>query len=197
MRVDEDHSRVALTADPAMRSGVAFDVPLAALRGDDDTIEVDVVLPRLRCVTGDTLDRYARDTTTPCDSHGNRLPDPSGGGLTAASAEVAPEQELLTVFQLMQRGPLLTSVRDVFLFTGFMLGGDEMCRIYVRLVSNGVSYGLDVPLRTVRGMSASFETELTMKLDNDGELYEPVTDRSDDYCTLAYDLSSWMNSAPG
>lgn len=32
-----------------------------------------------------------------------------------------------------------------------------------------------------------------MKLGNDGELYDPVTDRSDDYCTLAYDLSNWLD----
>ncbi|MCM0676564.1 hypothetical protein NCC78_18000 [Micromonospora phytophila] len=46
-------------------------------------------------------------------------------------------------------------------------------------------------------MAASFETELAMKLGNDGELYETITDRSDEYCSLAYDLDSWLNPPQG
>ncbi|MFC8851008.1 MULTISPECIES: hypothetical protein [unclassified Micromonospora] len=45
----------------------------------------------------------------------------------------------------------------------------------------------------ISGMAASFVTELTMKLGNDGELYEPIADRGDEYCALAYDLDSWLN----
>ncbi|TYB37415.1 hypothetical protein FXF50_14125 [Micromonospora sp. AP08] len=199
VRVDEKRSRVVLTDDSAMASGVAFEVSHEALHPDaGSSFEVDQVLAHLRSISIEDIDRLKRDEALPRDVHGNRVVTLAGEGLAAPASRISSEQELLTVFQLMQRGPILPSVKDVFWFTGFMLRADESCRIYVSLADNGTSYGLDVPLqraggRSIAGMAASFELELTMKLGNDGELYEPITDRDDEYCAVAYDLESWLN----
>ncbi|MFG3600063.1 hypothetical protein [Micromonospora chersina] len=178
---------------------MAFEVSHEALHPDDgSSVEVDRVLAYLGSISIDAIDRLKRDEALPRDVHGNRVVALAGEGLAAPASRLSSEQELLTVFQLMQRGPILPSVKDVFWFTGFMLRADESCRIYVSLVDNGTSYGLDIPLqraggRSIAGMAASFELELMMKLGNDGELYEPITDRNDEYCAVAYDLESWLN----
>ncbi len=202
VRASGGRSRVSLTLDSTMQSGVAFDIPLAGLHRDGGPVDVDQVVARLRSVVSEEFDGWIHDATLPSDTHGNRLVEISGEEVIGSSAKIEPEQELFTVFQLIQRGPIMDSFKDVFRFTGFMFRGDETCRIYVSVLTNGISYGLDIPLqridgRPISGIATSFGLELAMKLGNDGELFEPVADRSDEYCTLAYDLGSWVNPLQG
>jgi hypothetical protein len=122
----------------------------------------------------------------------------SGTQLDQANADVLPDQELFQLFDLMHRGPFLDSVDGVYTFTGFMLIPNQRCRIYVRMTTTRTSYGLDIPLfrhggGAISGITASFTQELAMKLHADGELYDPVVDRADDYCERVYDLSNWIN----
>ena len=86
----------------------------------------------------------------------------------------------------------------VYTFTGFMLRGNQRCRIYVRMADTRTSYGLEIPLRKnsgdpISGIGASFAQELAMKLGGDGQLFDPVIDDADEYCKLVYDLGSWIN----
>ncbi|MGN9808962.1 hypothetical protein ACTMSW_06345 [Micromonospora sp. BQ11] len=162
--------------------------------------DVEAVLAHVRTVPARESGHVSPGATVSTDCHGNTVVALPETAIARARTAVAPVQELLRLFQLMQRGPIRASVDDVYTFTGFMLLGGDRCRIYVRVLDSGLSYGLDIPIRgdtgaPIIGLSASFGQELAMKLGADGVLYEPVVDQADDYCTLVYRLDSWIVQA--
>ncbi|MEV1144258.1 hypothetical protein [Micromonospora sp. NPDC049799] len=202
VRADERRSRVVISHDPAMVSGVAVEVSLPGLYQDWTLHDVDAVLAHVRALLAGRAGAASPEATLPTDCHGNTVVPLPEVSIVGARAAVAPGQELLRLFQLMQRGPIRPSVDDVYTFTGFMLIGEDRCRIYVRVLDTGVSYGLDIPLidgngNTILGLSAAFGQELAMKLGADAVLYEPVVDRADDYCSLVYGLHSWIEPPQG
>ncbi|MEV0723834.1 hypothetical protein AB0I37_13750 [Micromonospora purpureochromogenes] len=198
VRVDDEHSRLALSHDPSMATGVAVELSLPSLYRDGCLHDVDAVLAYVRTTMAARLDPAAQDTTLRRDSHANALIALSDAERAQAFTAVLPEQELFRLFNLLHHGPMQMSVQDVYTFTGFMLRADQRCRIYVRLTDTRTSYGLEIPLRTsggdsIFGIGASFGQELAMKLGCDGRLFEPVVDDADEYCKLVYDLQSWVN----
>ncbi|MFI7573933.1 hypothetical protein [Micromonospora sp. NPDC049497] len=197
VRADDRRSRVALSGDASMTSGVAVEVSLPDLYRDWTLHDVDAVLAHVRTVLVEATGHAASPATLRTDCYGNTLIALSAAEIASARLTIAPEQTLLHLFHLMQRGPIRESVDDVYAFTGFMLHGGDRCRIYIRVLESGVSYGLDIPLidgngNTILGLSAAFGQELAMKLGADGVLYEPVVDQADDYCALVYRLDSWI-----
>jgi hypothetical protein len=195
-RADERYARIAVTADPAMASGVAAEIDLYDLA--DDGMRGSGIAVAAMMDAAAALLRSDEQQMGRTDSHGNHVVSLPARDRPAPAPVVSARLALFGLFSQLTRGGDPPWFGDVYTFTGFMFQPEQHCRIYIRAGQTDTRYGLNIPLvksngHPIYGVGASLVQELFSKT-REGQLkYEAHLHTADDYCDELLDLTRWVD----
>lgn len=187
-----DHARIAVTTDPDQRTGYAFEFPLDHA---DAGFDIASCIDWLRTVTARDLISYADGSER--DSHGNRIVAAVDVGWSAQLRATRPDQNYFTLLSLLLFGGGPLWFEDTYALAGYLLTGRGRHRLYLHDQAAGKVLGIDLPLTAAdRQVTPGFGGQLPQELASiirSGQIRVQPQLKPDEYCTVVYDLTAWLD----
>ena len=195
VRAGADQSRVVLLAGAQAPARIAVDFPLVGERGIE--LDVDAAVDWIRTLTCEDLAAVAGDR----DSHGNVIVAANTLGFSADHRAARYDINYFSMLRQFLYGGGVLWFEEIYTLSGYLLTEPGRHRLYITRADTGAVIGIDLPLTqtdgTVRpGQGGSFPMELPALVRDDQLHYQTKADVVDDYCSVVYDMSIWVNPEP-
>ncbi|GAA0713967.1 hypothetical protein Drose_25940 [Dactylosporangium roseum] len=194
VRASNERARIAVSDDARMTSGVGVEFELS---GAGQPLDVRAAIDYVRFVLPGQLDAIRNQPSRRYDSCMNVIVEAATLGFSQQHEALHHDQSLYTLLNLMVQGGGSPWFEEFYTLAGFMLVGDHRCRIYIRIMDSGVTYGLEIPLlrrdgKVLQHFGGSLPQELVPLLREGQLVNQPVVDTRDDYCAAVFDMARWI-----